>query len=523
MRNYAMGRLGAGLIASIMGCLSFIGSANAQGTNWPSAGFDIENTRHQKNESKVDIANVAGLQTKWFVNTGGEVSATPAVDGDYVYFPDFAGNFYKVGRDSGNIIWQRQISDYVGQPGIFARTTPAIHGDLLIFGDQGGRVFAGAHMMAIDKNTGDLVWLTAMDAHPAAIITTSATVHGNTVFVGVASFEEFFAAVIPGYPCCSFRGSMAALNADTGEVIWQTYTTAAGFSGNAIWGSSPSVDVKRGQVYAATGNNYSAPQSFLDCVSIAGSDMNAQRDCLDPYPDNYFDAVMAFDMKTGAVNWTNVVIPFDVWTVACLFVLPTCPSPQGPDFDFGQAPILYTVGKGSGKRDLVGVGQKSGVFWSIDADNGETVWSTQVSPGGVAGGMIWGSAFDGDRIYTSSANSESKPWQLIDSSMTTAGIWSALNPATGEIVWQTANPTGFGAGGAVTSANGVVYACSLDPVGNMYALDAASGSVEWGFASGGSCNAGAAITNGQLFWGSGYTALGPPGTFNNQLYSFELP
>jgi len=139
--------------------------------------------------------------------------------------------------------------------------------------------------------------------------------------------------------------------------------------------------------------------------------------------------------------------------------------------------------------------------------------------------LQWGSAFDGNLIYTSSANAEYKEWTLPDGSTTNAGIWSALHPVTGEIIWQTANPAGdFNAGGPVSVANGVVYVCSQDPVGNMYALDAASGGVSWSFESGGSCNGGAAIVNGKVYWGSGYTSISEfPNTPNDKLYSFKLP
>jgi polyvinyl alcohol dehydrogenase (cytochrome) len=529
--------LKTGMLVPLLSCLFLVSQAQAggKGGQWTMAGQSIQNTRHQKSENKISPTNVASLIPRWVLSTGGDVSATPAVEGKYIYFPDWAGNLYKVDRDTGAVIWQRQISDYAGPPGNFSRTTPAIHGDLLILGDQAGRQLAGAHLMAVDKNTSDLVWVTQLDAHPAAIITQSATVHGDTVYVGVASMEELFAAVIPGYVCCDFRGKMAALDVDTGAVRWLTYTTPAGFSGNAIWGSSPAIDTKRGQVYVATGNNYSAPPAFLACVAAAGGDPLAQQACLAPYPDNYFDTVLALDLNSGAVNWSNTVIPFDVWTVECLFGLPTCPDPAGPNFDFGQAPMLYTArsgnndkgkgkGKGKGKKqDLVGVGQKSGTFWSLDPDTGNVVWATHLSPGGLAGGMMWGSAFDGNLIYTSSANSESISWGLVGGSITDAGIWSALDPATGEIIWQTANPAGFHAGGAVTVANGVVYACSQDPLGHMFALEAATGVISWGFASGGSCNSGAAVVKGRVYWGSGYAGFGPPNTSNNAFFAFGLP
>lgn len=499
--------------------------ANSGGSQWTSAGQNIQNTRHQQTENKISTTNAEQLLVKWQTTTGGNVSATPAVDGSAVYFPDFAGNLFKLDKLSGEVLWQHQISEYNGIPGTYARTTPAMHGNLLIFGDQAGRQFRpgeAANLIAVDRHTGDLVWKTVLDEHPAAIITQSATVNGNIVYVGVASYEEAFAAFYPGYVCCSFRGSMLALNANTGAIIWKTYTTAEGFSGNAIWGSSPAVDTKRGLVYVATGNNYSAPDAFLACVEDAGDDANAQRVCLEPYNNNYFDSVIALNIKTGEVEWATSVIPFDVWTVSCLFGFPNCPTPEGPDFDFGQAPMLMNVKAGKKNIDLLGVGQKSGVFWALSPDTGEIVWRTQVSPGGVAGGIMWGSAFDGQRIYVSSSNSEYKSWLLPDASSTNAGIWSALDPTTGAILWQTANPTGANAGGAIAAANQVVYACSQDDAGYMFAMNATSGEIIWSFASGGSCNSGAAIVNGEIFWGSGYNALGP-GTVNDRFYSFGLP
>lgn len=542
------------VVLPLVSCLFFIGTAHAAGGGgqWKQAGQSIENTRNQKTESKIKPSNVADLEVRWSVETEGDVSATPAVQGKHVYFPDFEGNLFKVERNTGTVVWQRRVSEYIDYGALpenlnnFSRTTPAIHGNLLIFGDQGGREGdnGGAHMIAVDKHSGDAVWVTTVEPHFAAIITQSATVSGGVVYVGVSSYEEALAAFIPGYDCCSFRGSMAALDAKTGEILWQTSmvpdpdpASDTQFSGNAIWGSSPAVDKKRGQVYIATGNNYSAPQTVLDCVTAAGDHPDAQRACLAPYDDNYFDAVVALDLKTGAVNWSNIVIPFDVWTVSCLIGAPTCPDPQGPDFDFGQAPMLYRTEIGGKKQDLVGVGQKSGVYWSLDPDTGATVWSTQVSPGGLAGGLMWGSAYDGDLIYTSSANSGYQSWDLIDGDTTQSGIWSALNPATGEIVWQTANPAnpgenpfvpgtffpGSNAGGAVTSANGLVYVCSQDPLGYMYVMDADSGDILWEFESGGSCNSGAAVVNGRVYWGSGYAGFGPPNTGNNQLYAFEVP
>jgi polyvinyl alcohol dehydrogenase (cytochrome) len=303
-----------------------------------------------------------------------------------------------------------------------------------------------------------------------------------------------------------------------------------GYSGNAVWGSAPAIDTKRGQIYIATGNNYSVPDPVLACVAAAGSDPGAVQACI--APDDHFDSVVALDLKTGAVRWATRALPFDAWTVGCL---PppfsngaNCPSPAGPDYDFGQAPALFTVkpaGKGK-PRDLVGAGQKSGQYWAVDPDTGAVVWVTQAGPGGTGGGLQWGSAVDGQRVYTANSNSNFMPWTLPDASVTTRGVWSALDVATGQVLWQFTTPNndvgGWGdTSGPVTTANGVVFSCSVGPSGYMYALNAATGAALWQFASGGSCLSGAAISNGEVYWGSGYSNFGL-GSPNNMLYAFEI-
>jgi polyvinyl alcohol dehydrogenase (cytochrome) len=381
----------------------------SQGSEWNSAGGNRQNTRYQQAEHTLSVSNVDGLIVKWVVETGGDVSATPAVDSDTVYFPDWAGNLYALDKLTGALKWQASIPALTGIHGDKARVTPAVTEDKLIIGNQGS-FGGGGKVMAFNKFTGELIWSTQTDTHPAAIITQSPTVFDGRVYVGVSSLEEAYAAsgIIPGYECCSFRGSMLALDLETGAVVWQTYTAPEGFSGNAVWGSSPAIDTKRGQVYIATGNNYSVPQSVLDCVAAAGNDPGAKAACLPA--DNHFDSVMALDMKTGAIRWSTRAIPYDAWNVDCIPFFgdgDNCPEPAGPDFDFGQAPALFSV-KFDGKsksRDVVGVGQKSGQYWALNPDTGAVIWVTQAGPGGIAGGLQWGSAVDGQRVYTANANS----------------------------------------------------------------------------------------------------------------------
>lgn len=529
-------------VLHVLMLLSLVAAARGKDVLWLSAGQNQDNTRFNAEEHKLSPKNVARLGVKWVFTTAGDVSATPAVDDTQVYFPDWAGKLYAVDRKTGKAVWTKSVADYTGVSNSFARATPVVAGDLLVFGTQLDASKKGAQLIGVDKNTGALRWITRLDNHPAAIITQSAIVFENHVYVGVASAEEGFASD-PSYPCCSFRGSMLALNLADGSIIWKTFITPEnkGFSGGAVWGSTPVIDVKRHSLYIGTGNNYTVPQALLDCVQASGTpdQVRACVAAIDGSADNHFDAVMALDPDTGAIKWSNTVIPFDAWTVGCLFAPnPNCPEPAGPDYDFGQGPALFTVRQTDGaSRELLGAGQKSGIYWVLDPDTGAVVWGTQVGPGGTLGGLEFGSAVDGQRIYTAVANTRFLPVTLsvgLQAGTTVkGGYWSALDAATGQVLWQTAanqppakpsattppdaiaiNP------GAVTAANGVVFAGALDAVGTMYAMDAATGKILWSFASGGSVNSGAAIVDGVVYWGSGYAHI--QGTPNRRFYAFEV-
>jgi polyvinyl alcohol dehydrogenase (cytochrome) len=514
--------------AAIAALSAHMSAFAGQGSEWNSSGGDRQNTRSQQSEHTLSPANVSGLAVKWALTTHGDVSATPAVDVDTVYVPDWAGYVYAVSKLTGVVKWSVKLSDITGVAGDKARATPAITDDKIIFGTQGAILAgggSGGKVVALNKATGAVVWITQAEAHFAAIITQSATVFDGRVYVGVASQEEALAAFVPGYQL-TFRGSMLALDAATGQIIWKTYMAPTGYTGNAVWGSSPAIDVRRGQLYIATGNNYSVPQPVLDCVTAAGSDAIAKAACLPA--NDFFDSILALDLRIGAVRWATRAIPYDAWTVDCIPFFgdgDLCPSPAGPDFDFGQGPALFKVKNTA--SELVGAGQKSGQYWALKPDTGAVVWVTQTGPGGTAGGLQWGSAVDGTRVFVSNPNSNSIPWTPLGSSSTTKGGWSALDAATGQILWQKVDPNfgaGFGGGpsGPVSTANGVVFGCSLDALGYMYALNAGTGAQLWSFASGGSCLSGAAISDGMVFWGSGYSNFGF-GTFNNKLYAFALP
>lgn len=491
--------------------------------DWTVAGHDISNTRDAAGERLLGPTTVSRLTPAWSVSAAGGLSVTPADDGATLYYPDLAGQFWAVAANTGQVRWSHSITDYTGTAGDVVRDSPAVHGNELVFGDSTFTAMAGARVLAVDKRTGAKLWQTVVDAYPVATVTSSPVIIGDTIYVGISSSEEFI-AVKPGYHCCSFRGSVVALDARTGRILWQTHTVPAGYSGGGVWGSTPAVDPRAGLLYVATGNNYSVPDGICDAPN--------QQGCSMPVRANHADSIMALDMATGAIRWATPTIADDVYTAKCDSATQ---AGCGSDFDFASGPNLIRLPSG---RMLVGVGQKSGVYWALDPHTGKVVWHTPIGPGSTEGGIQWGSATDGSRIYVAIGNYFGKPYQIRTAhgapSTIAGGSWAALDAATGRILWQVADPQQAADIGYVTTANGVVYAGSTASTGDtMYALDAANGRILWRFASGTPVVSGTAIVHGWLYWGSGFklgtacpTGQGPMRVCINRIgrmFAFHLP
>jgi len=497
------------------------GAPFATRNRWESAGGGFLNTRYAPTEWQITARNASRLKLAWTFTTQGDVSATPTVEGTALYVSDWGGQLYRIDTMQGKAAWQVKLSDYTGNANSLSRNSPALARDRLLVGDQ-----ASGTVVAIDKTTGKLLWKTLVESNPQARITASPVVYGDRVYVGVSSGD--WGGLTPGYQF-SFRGSVAALDLKTGKLLWSFRTAPEGYTGASVWGTL-AIDPQRQRVYATTGNNYSVPLDVANCVRNANGDKSAQLACM--APDNYVDSVLALDMRSGKPVWTRRLQGADAWSLSCL-VAPTvgvCQDPQGPDYDFsGGGANLFTAMRNGKPQALVGAGQKSGVYWAFDADSGQTVWSTQVGPGGTAGGIEWGSAVDpfAARVYVAINNNEHKPYTLAPGNTETwnAGSWAALDAATGRIVWQVKVPgtdpvqTGFGAGGRgpLAASPGLVYAGSMS--GAMTVLDAKTGATLWSFDAGGSVSSAPAIVDGAVYWGAGYSRFNF-GTGVHKLYKF---
>ncbi|MBO0797395.1 MAG: PQQ-binding-like beta-propeller repeat protein [Blastocatellia bacterium] len=510
----------AGVLFIILLVIIGIDRSSDRLDGWRIEGRNLDNCRSQPGERQIDAENVHRLVAKWEFPTWGSVSATPTVADNTVYFPDWAGNLYAVRASNGELLWSRRISEYNGVARSLSQLSPAIYGDLLIIGDRWriGGPPAGANVIAVDRNSGALRWITKVESNPSAVIIGSPVFHETTVYVGVSSLEKTLARN-PEYPCCSFRGSIVALDAQTGQLRWKTYTTPDNgafpnrYSGNAVW-SPPAIDPLRGSLYVATGSNYTVPENVLRCRQNALEGGYPDRSCI--APDDYFNSVLSLDLTTGAVKWARRLTGMDKRTAtfaSLTFSAEDSAQPlQTSEFDFsGSGPNLLRLRDG----DLIGIGQKTGIYWALDPSDGRVVWKTAVGPGHPDGGIRWGTACDGTRIYISVNNPSHERYSLayggrkIDN-----GSWAALDPSTGRILWQVPDPAVGADPGAVSVANGVVYSGSRS--GAMYALDARDGSVRFAFAAGGSIFDAPSIVDGTVYWGSGYRNGG------NKLYAFSI-
>ena len=518
------------LAAATVTPLASTWAAPASPIDWPTAGNGTSDDHLAPFEFALRPDTVPFLRLRATLTADGDVEGTPTVQGGTLYFTDNAGSVWHVEAASGRVLWKASMPTITGIAGSYSRNSPAIGDGVVIVSDD----TSGA-VVALSQATGAVVWKTVVATNAGVQITGSAIVIGGRVFVGVSSNQATLAAFVPGF-VRDFRGAVVSLDEATGRVVWRTYTVPAGFTGGSVWSASNlSYDPVRNALFVNSGNNYSVPSAVAACQIAAGTNDQALEACLPA--DDHIDSIMSLDATTGAVNWARRFTYADTFTTSCIEPNPAtpCPSPHGLDTDFGAGTNLFTITSHGRRTDAVGGGQKSGAYYALDRDTGATIWGVQGGPRGQFGGIIWGTATDGQRVYVSEGNSNHVATTLVTSGVTTTGgYWSALDAGTGQILWQTPAtalapipalavapqpPPGALAStdGSLSVANGVVY--GEDAAGNLVALDAVTGKIRFDYPSGGSGVVGPAISNGTLYWPSGYYLTGAT---SNKLYEFSL-
>jgi polyvinyl alcohol dehydrogenase (cytochrome) len=433
------------------------------GQSWTTWGADAANTRFVP-KGGLTAADLPRLKLKWAFAYQGATSSRvqPALAGGKLFVGSDNAELHALDPKTGCTYWT-----FKAQSGVRSALTV---GPYKTAGRAGYAVFFGdqrANAYAVDTVTGQQIWIRKVDDHEAAAITGALVIEDGKVFVPVQGLNEEGSGGRGKTACCTFRGSLSALNADTGAPIWKTYMVdepkprgrntrsgleAMGPAGGSIWGA-PTADVKRRSIYVATGNGFADP------------------------PQPMTDAIVAMDMDSGKVKWVYQATPNDVWLGGCgprSGGNPGCPEVQGPDHDFSAAPLLATAGG----RQLVIVPQKSGIAWALDPDKGTLVWQYRFGAGSGLGG-IWGAASDGTNVY----------FGVGDAQTPTPGGVRGVRVATGEQVWSAGPPQprlcaslprcNASQGGAVTAIPGAVLSGSHD--GGVRAYSSEDGKVLWEF------------------------------------------
>jgi polyvinyl alcohol dehydrogenase (cytochrome) len=487
----------------------FDGSRKPAVSGW---GITAGNTRHIDSASAgLTAADLPRLELKWafaFPNAQ-RARSQPAVAFGAVYVGSQDGTVYALDENTGCIRWtfrapaEVRTAVVVEAPEAASRRAGS---PLVFFGDLLARVYA------VDAFTGALRWSFKADDHPNATITGAPSLHDGTLYVPVSSLEVTSAAD-PAYECCTFRGSVVALDASTGANRWKAHTiptppkevgrTRLGTrvlapSGAPVW-NSPAIDAQRGLLYVGTGENYSSPANDTS------------------------DALIAFRLADGAMVWHAQKTANDAWNVACMLPdNPNCPPENGPDVDFGSSVIVL---RDAARGDLLLAGQKSGMVYAVDpGQRGSIVWGARVGRGGIQGGVHFGMATDGDRLFVPISDMKDEHDGRVHQQPSRAGLY-ALEPRTGRTLWGTPADDvcagrqfcDSGVSAAITSIPGAVLAGHMD--GRLRAYDASDGKVVWEvdttrewktvsgeLARGGSFGGGAGpmVVNGKLFAVSGY-------------------
>jgi polyvinyl alcohol dehydrogenase (cytochrome) len=442
-----------------------------------SWGVTPENTRRLTSaQAGLKTADLGKLEVAWVFampGTTGMRSQGVTVGSTLFYSATQASTLLALDARTGCVKWAARSPSGIRTSLAFGRL--GAKGPLaLVGGDNAGQV------QAVNPRDGKLIWRVDPRHDKTAPLTGSPQIVGGKILVPISG-SDVAAAGRPTYECCKGHGAVAALDAASGKVLWTFHTMedakplgrtnsagaqVYGPSGAPIW-SSPSVDLKRGLVLTGTGENTSPPATGTS------------------------DSVIALDLATGKVKWVHQALKNDVWNMSCPSGRDSGRKPgvncffyDSPsvlrDHDFGAGPVVF---RGKGGKDVVLAGQKSGDVWALDAATGKVLWNHKFGPGTALGGVHWGIATDGVRVFAPVADPG------VPDGQSGAGL-HAVDVATGKVVWEwkaTADCADgrdkrvvgcagrYGLSAAPLVIDGAVLAGSLD--GKLWAFDAASGKV----------------------------------------------
>jgi polyvinyl alcohol dehydrogenase (cytochrome) len=406
--------------------------------DWPTYGHDGQHTFHGRTTLTPGAATT--LAPAWFFPTGLAVTATPTVVARTVYVGSWDGHFYAIALDTGKLRWKYQLASQPAvspQPGgppdpgsdggmvtssAWFEPSNGAHPDLVLFG-------GGYTLYALDATTGNLFWrhdytgrpdLPADPVHDDARIFSSPVVVDGKVVVGVS---------VDGRR--GRRGYVVAADVQTGDRVWTRETD---------------VDASGAVLNDGCGNVWSSG-TVLPALGLVVFDV---ADCRGSNSGPLSEGVVALRTVDGTIAWR--------------FQPPR--RDDGCDMDFGATANAGVNARGVAR--FLGVGGKDGTYYSLDPATGEPRWNTNVVFGGSAGGFIATTAYDGRRVYGSTALGDVEgpcaPTDPRDTQIQNPTV-HVFKAHTGKVVFQ---DTGNASFAPTTVAQGLTFNCpALNAVINV--------------------------------------------------------
>jgi outer membrane protein assembly factor BamB len=363
----------------------------------------------------------ARFRPLWTDQVPAAIVDEPAVVGGTAYWGDDQGNEHATSSQGTNL-WTTNLGTTTA-----CGSTSGVASTATVGQYNGARLIwtgtGDGSVAALNARTGAVIWKTRVAPATSGFVWDSPALYQGSIYIGVSSYGD----------CPLVRGKVVRLNALTGRVQAVFYTAPSGCLGAGVW-ASPAVDIQTGTVFVTTGN----------------------ANCNDPQQN----AVVSLNATTLALvgSWQ---IPASDTTTA--------------NSDFGASPTLFTADIAGTTTPMVGAANKDGYFYALvrNSLSSGPVWKYQIAVGGAQPlhdeGSIVTAGFDDQNLYVAGAAT------TIDG-QTCPGSIETLNPADGAVEWQ--DCLAGDVLGAIHVTPGLAYVSAGDQV---LALDAGSGAVVWSF------------------------------------------
>jgi alcohol dehydrogenase (cytochrome c) len=463
-------------------------------SDWPTYNGHVGGNRYSALD-QITTGNVTRLAPRWVFTLAdsSRLEVTPVVV-DGILYVTSANQCYALDAGNGRPIWHYKRPRTRGLAGDAAG---GINRGVAVAGDRLFMVTDHAHILALNRFTGALLWDTEMaDWRQNYGATSAPLLAEGLVISGISGGDE------------GVRGFLAAFDPATGKEVWRFWTVPRrGDPGSETWKGKAidhpcastwltgTYDRDLDTLYWPTGN---------PCPDYDGSERQG---------DNlYSDSILALDRKTGALKWYFQYTPHDLW-----------------DWDAQQPPVLVDTDWQGQPRKLLLHANRNGFFYVLDRTNGallrakpfvkKLTWAREIGPDGrpvlnpdqeptpegrrvcpaVEGATNWFSTsfspatglyyvqtLEKCSVYTHTPEEWRAGRSFYGGATRSASdepaqkVLRALDVRTGEIAWELPQ-TGpaHSWGGTLTTAGGLVFFC--EDSGALMAVDAAAGQPLWHF------------------------------------------